>query len=123
MKGMTICKVCGRDFPLMTEEHYVARDTEKTGITNVISGSEATLYDAFNCPHCGCQNIMQERKHEYCPCDYGICSECDHPGEETFKHDGCAGCAHEGLANDEEPCSECRYNHLDYYTPKEEEDV
>ena len=63
MKGMTTCKICGRDFPLMAEEHYVARDGEKKGIIPALNGQEeATQYDAFDCPHCGCQNIMQERK-------------------------------------------------------------
>jgi len=63
MKGMTTCKICGRDFPLIAEEHYVARDSEKKGVIPALSGQEeATQYDAFDCPHCGCQNIMQERK-------------------------------------------------------------
>ena len=63
MKGMTTCKICGRDFPLMAEEHYVARDTEKKGVIPALSGQdEAIQYDAFDCPYCGCQNVMQERK-------------------------------------------------------------
>lgn len=63
MKGMTTCKICGRDFPLLAEEHYVARGTEKKGIVAAFSvQEEAIQYDAFDCPHCGCQNVMQERK-------------------------------------------------------------
>lgn len=63
MKGMTTCKICGRDFPLLAEEHYVARGIEKKGVIPALSGQdEAAQYDAFDCPHCGCQNIMQERK-------------------------------------------------------------
>lgn len=78
MKGMTTCKICGRDFPLIAEEHYVARDSEKKGVIPALSGQdEAIQYDAFNCPHCGCQNVMQERKHEICLCDSDICDECD----------------------------------------------
>ena len=63
MKGMTTCKICGWDFPLMAEEHYVARDGEKKGLVAAFTAQEeGTQYDAFDCPHCGCQNIMQERK-------------------------------------------------------------
>lgn len=63
MKGMTTCKICGRDFPLLAEEHYVARGIEKKGVIPALSGQdEAIQYDAFDCPHCGCQNVMQERK-------------------------------------------------------------
>ena len=65
MKGMTTCKICGRDFPLIAEERYTVRDNEKSGISIAFSGSETGLYDAFDCPHCGCQNIMQERKRMY----------------------------------------------------------
>ena len=67
MKGMTTCKVCGRDFPLIAEEHYVARDGEKKGVIAAFSiQEEGAQYDAFDCPHCGCQNIMQGRKLAVC---------------------------------------------------------
>ena len=67
MKGMATCKICGRDFALIAEENYAVRDNEKSGIAVAFGGSESTLYDAFDCPHCGCQNIMQERKRVYNP--------------------------------------------------------
>lgn len=67
MKGMTTCKVCGRDFPLMAEEHYIVRDSEKKGVIAALSvQEEGAQYDAFDCPHCGCQNIMQGRKLAVC---------------------------------------------------------
>ena len=63
MKGMTTCKICGWDFPLIAEEHYVARDGEKKGLVAAFTAQEeGAQYDAFDCPHCGCQNIMQGRK-------------------------------------------------------------
>lgn len=121
MKGMTTCKVCGGDFPLMAEEHYVARNVEKTGLIPAISGQEeATQYDAFDCPHCGCQNVIQERKVT-CPCDYGICDECDHPGEETEDHDGCMGCKYIDVNFDNYPCNSCKRNYEDKYEKDEEE--
>lgn len=79
MKGMTTCKICGRDFPLMAEEHYVAVDTKCGGIKAVLEGDGTTLYDVFDCPHCGCQNVMQVRKvdlSECCECS------CEEGGEE-----------------------------------------
>lgn len=82
VKGMATCKICGRDFPLLEEEHYIATDVKKTGLVTVISGDDGPqLFDSFDCPRCGCQNIMQPRKRiSLCPCDYGICDECE--GEE-----------------------------------------
>ena len=88
MKGMTTCKICGRDFALMVEEHYVAQDPQKVGaIANLVSTDRAFEFDAFDCPHCGCQNVMQGRKpvlfeESECPCDYGICDECEQKPEE-----------------------------------------
>ena len=79
--GMATCTVCGRDFPLMVEDHYIARDTEKSGLVPAIAGKqEPELFDAFDCPHCGSQYIAQERKR-VCPCDFGICDECEYAGE------------------------------------------
>ena len=81
IKGMKTCSVCRRDFPLLIEEHYVARGNEPGGISKALSGDETPLYDAIDCPYCGCQNTLQPRKRIYtfedCPCDYGICDECD----------------------------------------------
>lgn len=53
---MLECKVCGTKFNAIIERHYLARDNGKTG-----------LYDAFDCPMCGCQVIAKERKREYIP--------------------------------------------------------
>lgn len=85
IKGMTTCDVCGRDFPLLIEDHYVARDPEVTGITKVIGAPEPNLYDVTSCPFCGCQKVLQKHKREWkpdCPCDYGICDECCGPDED-----------------------------------------
>ena len=113
MKGMTTCKVCGRDFPLMAEEHYVARDGEKKGVIAAFSvQEEGVQYDAFDCPHCGCQNIMQGRK---------LTVRENEKIEEEADHDGCKECAYADLSWEEEPCKICKCQYKDYYTPKEEE--
>ena len=86
VKGMRACQVCGRDFPLIAEEAYVARDVERSGIAAVVTGEvEAAWYDAIDCPHCGCQNVLQERKRPVVPEDAdeeecggsGFCFDCD----------------------------------------------
>ena len=61
IKGMTTCKVCGRDFPLLAEEHYVSKDVSLTGFAGLAGGTEPKIWDSFDCPHCGCQNRMQQR--------------------------------------------------------------
>lgn len=65
---MLECKVCGAKFNAIIERHYIARDNGKTGL--VVSfgpTAEECLYDAFDCPMCGCQVIAKERKRDYIP--------------------------------------------------------
>lgn len=62
---MLKCKICGKEFEANIVGHYVSRDCEKTGIVEALSGNEARLFDTFDCPHCGCQVVVQERKREY----------------------------------------------------------
>lgn len=62
---MLKCKICGKEFEANLDRHYVARDNGKTGITVAISNSEEKLYDAFDCPACGCQVVVQERKRDF----------------------------------------------------------
>lgn len=46
----------------------VSRDNGKTGLAVAFSSTtEEGLYDAFDCPMCGCQVIAKERKREYIP--------------------------------------------------------
>ena len=59
--GMIKCKVCGRDFAIFPERHYVCRDFGRTGLKEAFFGKERTQYDAFDCPLCGCQNAVQVR--------------------------------------------------------------
>lgn len=57
--GMITCDVCGRDFALMAEDHYVARSDTKPGLSCL--AGEVGLYDAVDCPHCGCQKLLKGR--------------------------------------------------------------
>ena len=62
-KEMT-CKVCGYTFRLDRCKHYTAADPH--GVAQSIGGG-VVLYDAFDCPSCGCQNIAGERKDYFKP--------------------------------------------------------
>ena len=62
------CNVCGCEFPPVAERHYITRDGGKIGIVAAFqSNNEEKLYDAFDCPMCGCQVIAKERKRSYIP--------------------------------------------------------
>lgn len=65
INGLKTCKVCGRDFPLIIENHYIARKATTTGLSIIVEKKEPSLFDAFDCPHCGCQNIMNVREYSY----------------------------------------------------------
>lgn len=60
-KGMTTCKICGREFPLLIEDHYISKEASKTGFASLVNGSVPAFWDSFDCPHCGCQNRVQPR--------------------------------------------------------------
>ena len=57
------CKVCDCEFIPQVKGHYIARTDGKTGVVAVFQSNDETgLFDAFDCPQCGCQVIAQERK-------------------------------------------------------------
>ena len=56
------CKICDCEFVPEKKEHYISRDEVKIGLSNLAGGMEEKIYDTFDCPQCGCQNIMGERK-------------------------------------------------------------
>lgn len=71
MEGLMLkCKICGREFdPIGTglTKHYVARDNTRSGLVVAVSSDEPRLFDAFDCPYCGCQFVAQERKRAFVP--------------------------------------------------------
>ena len=54
-----ICKVCGVEFELKKENKYEVIHKERT----LISGWQEVIFECFNCPMCGCQNVVNE-KHQ-----------------------------------------------------------
>lgn len=113
-KGMTTCKVCGRDFALIAEEHYIAKDPQKGGFAASITGEAVYMYDAFNCPHCGCQYIAQPRKASAELDDIVAIREAE-------EHDGCVDCVYQDKLGDEEPCRDCKQNYTDKCERENEE--
>jgi len=53
------CKVCGKKFNLKAENRYEIREVPK-GLRMLVE--DAKVYEAFDCPKCGCQNIVNIRK-------------------------------------------------------------
>lgn len=80
------CNVCGCEFVPQVKEHYIARTDGKTGVVAVFQSNDETgLFDAFDCPQCGCQVIAQERKRAY------IVSHVDDVDVEDGDEDGTDG--------------------------------
>lgn len=62
---MAVCNVCGAEFKLIAIQHYIARGNDVQGAFAALgSHDEPDIYDAFDCPYCGCQYIAQARKRK-----------------------------------------------------------
>ena len=65
IRGMWTCEVCGREFALMHEDRYTVREEKRGGLAAAFAYMpEPTMWDAFDCPYCGCQNRVLIRKRE-----------------------------------------------------------
>ena len=56
---MVKCSVCGEQVELRKENRYEV--VIEAGVLQKSLGVKDHLYEAFDCPHCGCQMLMQER--------------------------------------------------------------
>lgn len=61
---MIKCKICGYEFIPVIDKHYITRDNGEFGISTAFKRVEGNIYDAFDCPACGCQIVAQERKRK-----------------------------------------------------------
>lgn len=52
---MRKCSTCGRRFRLLAKNRYEVMRTA-VGLNILTQGT--VYYNAFDCPHCGCQNIL-----------------------------------------------------------------
>lgn len=55
-----ICKVCKRRFSPNKDSKYLAKKE-----TSVIDLGPKTIFECFDCPKCGCQNIVNIRESNY----------------------------------------------------------
>lgn len=97
------CKLCGGNFHLKDENHYIARDSKMTnGLAQALSGKEEPKqYDAFDCPYCGCQYIAQERKR--------LLEISELMGDEP-EEGSCEECEYLEKDEEAEPCASCNHN-------------
>ena len=58
------CKICECEFVPEKKEHYISRDEVKVGFSSLAGGMKGKFYDTFDCPQCGCQNVVGDRKRE-----------------------------------------------------------
>ena len=65
---MIKCKICEHEFVPVIGNHYVSRDSGRSGLVTAFSSDEGSIYDTFDCPACGCQFLAQERKRIFIPC-------------------------------------------------------
>ena len=56
---MKKCKVCGKRFKLKNEKRYIYEKVP-VGLNRLTEGS--TFYECFDCPKCGCQQIVNIRE-------------------------------------------------------------
>lgn len=52
---MKKCNVCGRRFRLLAKNRY---EVVKNPVGLKCLIEDTVYYNAFDCPHCGCQNIV-----------------------------------------------------------------
>lgn len=63
MYGFRICHACKMPFMLKDENRYTVKD--RPGAFSFAGGPE--YMDAFDCPRCGCQNILGGRLENFRP--------------------------------------------------------
>lgn len=56
------CNICRTKIKVTKENVYTAREKVETGVSAAFkSNLEPTLWDAVDCPNCGCQTLIKTR--------------------------------------------------------------
>lgn len=58
LEKINVCKVCGKQFDLIKENKYIVQ--ENKGINGITTGTKK--FECFDCPRCGCQNVLNVRE-------------------------------------------------------------
>lgn len=61
----TECPVCGYDSTPTKEKVYTVRQDADEGLATAFSSRETKLWDAMDCPFCGCQIRLARRLRPY----------------------------------------------------------
>ena len=59
------CNVCDNQFVPLKKNRYTSIDKMERGLVTIMRDADTNMYDTFDCPKCGCQIIVQERKRKY----------------------------------------------------------
>lgn len=54
------CLVCGSDFILNATDKYIV-NIPASAVSKALLGTYDKIFEAFDCPQCGCQNLVNER--------------------------------------------------------------
>ena len=57
---MMKCRACGRRMQLKKEQMYLVPKDNKSLVT--VFNEQYQAYEAFDCPRCGCQNLVGVRE-------------------------------------------------------------
>ena len=52
------CKICNKEFELLKENRYMVTNGN---LKEISKNGLSCVFEAFDCPYCGCQNIVGNR--------------------------------------------------------------
>lgn len=126
------CRVCGFEWTPTKEDHYIA-EAETMFNTLFNADTKTVFYDAWDCPVCGAQFAVGDRKRtveETPEGPVGIEVRFGGPGAVSIGNGGsgkpyedldarvqdeCEGCKFVDNDGEEYPCDECSRNYYDRY--------
>lgn len=60
-RARVTCRVCGHRIQVSGAQRYTAVEQNLGGLAAAFNGNQTRLADAFDCPRCGCQCVVQTR--------------------------------------------------------------